>query len=412
MTDTDLERRLRRMLTTAGEHPIDTGRGWREFQALRSRTSRNRRLSVASVALAAVAAIAIAIPLVTGGAPAVLPRTRTTGPVGGNSKTPVLVVPPGYLGAIVARIPLTGVVDVVGAGAQVWAIRDFGPVANTSYQLVRIDLRTNRVTLRVDLGHTFTTVAAGGGAVWLNTAVGQAQGQVVRIDPVTGKVKATLHLPAGQCSYVTYIAGSLWAQCDIKGPGAADFLRINPNTGRVNWQAGPIAGQTGAVAVTPQGVWYVDDNGGISGLVGAGGRVRPVTVNYPAYPVSFFYTQSMVYSEGSVWVLTNDESVAKIDPANGRVTETFGYQNYDPTSAGGLNFLAVGQGSLWFLADGYPFSGVLRVSLATGKPLGRVPGIPSSSCGEPCSQIYVTSGAVWVADQVSLIRIDPARLPS
>jgi len=117
MTDTDLERRLRRMLTTAGEHPIDTGRGWREFQALRSRTSRNRRLSVASVALAAVAAIAIAIPLVTGGAPAVLPRTRTTGPVGGNSKTPVLVVPPGYLGAIVARIPLTGVVDVVGAGA-------------------------------------------------------------------------------------------------------------------------------------------------------------------------------------------------------------------------------------------------------------------------------------------------------
>ena len=137
-----------------------------------------------------------------------------------------------------------------------------------------------------------------------------------------------------------------------------------------------------------------------------------MTVNYPAYPVSFFYTQSMVYSEGSVWVLTNDESVAKIDPANGRVTETFGYQNYDPTSAGGLNFLAVGQGSLWFLADGYPFSGVLRVSLATGKPLGRVPGIPSSSCGEPCSQIYVTSGAVWVADQVSLIRIDPARLPS
>jgi hypothetical protein len=108
-------------------------------------------------------------------------------------------------------------------------------------------------------------------------------------------------------------------------------------------------------------------------------------------------------------VLGAAEKLARIDAATGRLVGYYTYRNYDPARAGGLDYLAAGGGWLWFIDNGYPFSGVLRVSEATGEPSGGVP-IPPSSCGQvTCSQIYVTPGSVWVPTAELLIRIDPAR---
>ena len=412
MTDADLERRLTAMFSDTSQRPIDTDRAWRELRLRRSRAGHSRRRWFAATAAAvAVAVVAAAVPLLTGILSAVPSGRTEPGPGLAGKRSGVPASPGRFPGAVVARIALSGVGIVVQDGSQAWAVRDITQTGDIG-QLVRIDLRTDKVTLRVDLGpgSRSRVEAAGGGTVWLTTTHGSAQGQLVRIDPATGQVIATLHLPVGRCSYLTYSAGRLWAECAV-GRASSQFLRINPVTGRVDGRLGPVRGQFGGeIAVAPRGVWYLTGSG-ISGLVGLGASARAITVTDQAYPVSFAYAQSLVYSQGALWALTNDESVAKIDPATGRVLRIYTYASYDPADNAGLDFLAVGGGSLWFLDDGYPSSGVMRVSEATGRPLGEVT-VPAGACGQPCSQIYVYGNAVWVPTMETLLRIDPARLPS
>jgi hypothetical protein len=412
MTDTDLERRLLAMRSESLQHQIDPDRGWRDLRVRRSRDRRNRRRGLAAVAAAvAVGAVTIALPTLAGrlpAAPSAVPsavRSGTgpvTAPASGGGAAPAAIT---YPRAIAARIPLANANAVVEDRGRAWTLTQS---RTGSYQLVRIDLRTNKVSLRVSVGPNVGDLTAGGGTVWLGTTLGRAQGQVLRINPATGGVIATLHLPAGRCPMVAYSAGQLWATCS--GGGGTDLLRINPATGRVDGRAGPVRGPIVPVIIGPEGMWYVTGSR-ISGLVGLGSRARVITVGGSALPSGLApAVGSVVFDQGALWAFTADESVAKIDPATGRIVRVYPYSSYDPQFLNGQDFfLGVGQSSLWFLDVGLPSSGVLRVSLATGRPLGWVPRL--DSCNEPCSQIYVTQSAVWVSTLDTLVRIDPARLP-
>ena len=404
MTSAALERRLQELLPPVLDHQVDTDRGWREFEALRSRTSRNRG-ALTAAALAAIAAIA-AIGALSGGPTGV---TRATTPPNRSGSGPAAVRT--FPRAMAASIPVSGVTDMVQDGTQVWAVSAPTQTGATAYHLVGIDLRADKITLRVDVGPAPRAVAAGGGAVWLTTAQGSAGGQVVRIDPATGKIIATLHLAAGRCDYVTFSGGRLWAQCG-SGRSNSVLLRINPVTGQVQRRLGPVRGPVGQSLVAPSGAWYLTGYSGISEKIGAGGRAHAfASLDSATTPAGFAYAQSLVYGQGSLWTLTSGERVAKINPDTGHIERLYTAASYDPAGAGGLNVLAVGQGSLWFLDDGYPFSGVLRVSMATGRPLGGVT-IPIGACGSsPCSQIYDIGGNVWVPTMTTLLEIDPARLP-
>jgi hypothetical protein len=426
---------------------IDVGRAWREFDRRRGVVSRNRRIGLGS-AVAVVAAVAglVVYPALTGGLAHQAPpnpggpagfRPAGRGAGGGGGKAGNQPTPPrAYETAIVARIPLSNVVSVVGDATQTWVLRvaagagasgGFSPAAipvpgaaptvGQDYQLVRIDPSTSKVMLRLNLGPGPRTVAVGGGTVWLTTPYGQARGQLVRIDPATGNTIMTLHLPVRRCTYVGYTAGlglrtgRLVANCYRNRPTATDFLRINPVSGQVDWRAGSLAGQIGEVAVAPHSVWYVDNFVRIGALVDADGWTTGVTTDDPAYHGSDTQTQSLVYGAGWIWALGNDQSVARIDPVTGAVTRIYTGQSYDPLGYGGPNVLTVGNSSLWFLDDGYPFSGVLQVSPASGAATSRVP-IPPGACGQqPCTQLYSTPGSIWVPTQNQLLRIDTAKLP-
>jgi len=410
------ERRLRALLPQASEHAVDTGRAWRSLRQSRSRAVRRRR-RIGTAAVTAVTVSAVLVPVLTGawpagGQPGRAPHPQVSlEPVLGAGNLPAPYRR--YDRAIVARIPVGRgeVISLAKDGQAMWAVIGFSPNSNPYFQLARIDLGTGKVTLRTRLGQQPAVLAVADGVIWMTNPAGQARGrQIARMDPATGRVADVLHLDAGPCGYLTVSLGQLWAECG-SGQWNTVFLRLSPVTGQVLERLGPVRGPIGnQIAITPQGVWYYTNYSGLSGILREGARAHVVTAQDPRYPVGFAFTRSLVYSQGALWVLTGDESVAKVDPATGRVLRFFTYRNYDTGRQGGLDFLTAGQGSLWFLDDGYPFSGVLRVAMATGKPLGGV-SIKPGACGEPCWQVYDTGGAIWVPTIGTLLRIDPGRMP-
>jgi hypothetical protein len=411
MIDTDLERRLAelRRLDETGL-TLDIGRAWRDLTLLRHRDTgrRRRRRAVGAAVLAAAAVAAIlAGPVLARGPHSTAPG-HTVGPSGSST--------PSFPGAVVARIPVSGVHNLTESGSYAWVLAQAS--VSGEQQLVRISLATNNVTLRIPLGiDQDATVAAGNGGVWVTTRYGQARGQILRLDPATGRVVSTLHLPAGPCTNLAYSSGGIWTTCAVTR-GTSRVLLLSPATGKPIWSAGPVPRFNDSLAETPDSFWYIGSTT-IKGLVRDGSGVRTLTVRDPSYPVGFGDdTDTLVYAAGYLWALTTDESVAKINPATGTVMRIYTYRTYDPRYRQGLNFLAVGHRSLWFLDDGplnvraRPRFGVLRVSMSTGLPVGVVPAWWQNACGEPCFQIDSTPSSIWVPTSGQLIRIDPALLPA
>lgn len=399
MTDTELEQRLTAFLRAESSRVIDTESAWHQLQRRRQAHRRRSRWLAAAGTAAAVIAAGVLPALISPHA-----GSRPAASHGGSrpaSPRPVRT----YSRAVVARIPVDGAGAVVAAGGVVWV------EAGRPARIVQIDARTNMIlrTLTLPaLAQPDGAIAAGGGAFWLTTTAGQASGQVLRLDPATGRVVATLRLPVpGRCVGLEFGGGSLWAQCPT-GSGRTEFVQIDPATDRVTDQLGPVPGQPAEAAAAPQSLWY-QTGSGISGFIRGGRGWRPVTVNDSAYPVAM-QPDSLVYGAGAIWAMTEDESIAKIDPATGRIAAILTYRDYDPAYQDALGFLAIGAHSLWLLS----YNGaVLRVSSLTARPLGWVSTL--GSCGgqtlpEPCATYYA-QGSLWVPTASALLRIDPARMP-
>jgi len=388
---------------------VDADRGWREFEALRARrTAATRRNIKALIAVAAVVAVAVAYPLLAS-------RRHASQPA-----PPQLVnlPPPNNPHAVVARLNLSGVISVAGTSTQAWAIRQIPrsiiieqPAAASTYQLAAIDLGTNDVTYRLNLGRRPRAIAAGAGRVWMTTPAGQEGGQIERIDPASGRVVQTLHLRAGSCSQLSFNSGRLYAACTA-WPAGTGIWAINPVTGRAVLLGSPVRGFVVSLVAAPSAVWYERNYADVSGRARVSGR--SIAVQRAKYVRSLAApgTGGLAYDAGSIWALGSRERLTRIDELTGKVLDTFNYQNFDTSPAGGLDFFTAAEGWLWFLDNGYPFSGVLRVSEDTGQPVGGI-WIPPNSCGaRSCSLIFSTPGSIWVPTTNLLVRISPAAMPT
>jgi streptogramin lyase len=275
---------------------------------------------------------------------------------------------------------------------QIWVMTYDGHVS-------RVDPRSNKVTLRKHLTG-LTDMAVGTGAVWALVGRNASRGHLLKLDPVTGRVLASFTMPR-RCRAISFGGGQLWVLC---GGQLARFLRIDPSTGHVLARSGPVA-NVGNMAATADGIWFGTGNTGVMGYVGTGSKVTWIGASHRA---DLAFTASLVYANGSLWAFDSGENVARISPVTGRIIKIYSAARYDPQDNLSLNFFAVDRNSIWFLrADGYETTAVLRVSLATGRRIGRVSGV--GSCGEPCWQIYVAQGSAWVPTQTQLVRISPGR---
>ncbi|HET7014252.1 MAG TPA: hypothetical protein VFI65_10090 [Streptosporangiaceae bacterium] len=388
MSGIDFERRLEELLAGYVDQPLETGAAWRRFVARRrvAGVERARRL-VAVSAAGAVAVAAVVLPNVwrhAGGDHGSAQSSAGRGlAISGRIAIPGRVHGPGD----------TGIVDAVaGVRGQVW-------VATYDGVLARIDPRGDRVTLRKHWDG-LTALAAGAGAVWVlvtEPTPGITTGRLLKLDPSTGRVTARVDL-VPSCQAISFGGGQLWAACSGES-GGTHFKRFDPSTLRVLAHGGP-AYSVSALAATPQGVWYVGHSG-VSGFVGTGSR--PTWVN-ASDQAGLADTNSLVYANGWVWAFDGGENVARISPVTGRITKVYSAGRFDPYDDLSLDFFAVDRDSIWFLRDvGHRGTAVLRVSLATGRPVGRVSGV--GSCGEPCWQIYLAQGSAWVPTQTHLTRI-------
>jgi len=403
MNDTGFEQELRAALRAESDRRIDVDRAWSRFQRRRLASRRGRRLTAAAVAAAAVVAVLV---------PAAIAGLGGTGasPSGRPAARPAPTLAAGD--AVVARIPVADVISLASYGNDVWALTG-------TRELVRIDARTNVVTLRVPVAGLAddTTVVAGGGALWLDGLGSSGHARLLRIDPATGAIRARTSLPAG-CGQAAYGLGHVWILCN--GTGTVRVLRIDPATARVDARTPALPGPAFSLVAGSEGIWYSADAGPArldpSGTHLTGAKItgpKYLNVHSPDY-IGPLGAAQLVLGEAPCgrWranVSGRPESIAAINPATGRITRAFTYPEVADTKYDfwGLN-ATVGQGSIWVLAP-LGHNEVVRVSMTTGRPLSIV--YPGGSCSQYCTQIYDAAGAVWEPTSQQIMRIDPARMP-
>jgi hypothetical protein len=394
---------LRAALQNESDRRIDVNRAWDRFQRRRPQASKRRRRLIAVVATAAVVAgvsVSAAVVRLDG---------RVSSPSSGG---PAAVTP--ARDAVAARIPVADVTSMTADGSDVWALTG-------SHELVRIDARTNAVTLRVRVAGVANSspVVAGGGALWLDGAAPGGHARLLKVDPGTGSISAQTTLPAG-CSQAAYGLDHVWVLCNAAN--TAKVLRVDPATAQVDAQTGVlpggpvytfVAGSEGVWIVTNAGLRQVDPSGTrLTGLT-VTGSAKYLSVHSPDY-IGPLGASELALGDGAVWALFGNvsgrpESVAEINPVTGRITVAFTYPEVADTSNDfwDLN-AAFGSGSIWMLA---PLGGneVVRISTTSGNPLSRV--YPGGSCSPYCMQVYAIAGAVWEPTAQQIIRINPAVMP-
>ena len=352
-----------------------------------------------AIGAAAVAVIAVTVFLVSRPHAGPQAPPHSPGPSPGRGQL-ALPAARGYPDAITARVPVRNVISMASTGNGVWAL-------TLSGELVRISARTNRVTLSVHVPGAGVggQLAAGGRTLWLDTCrASSGRVRLLGIDPATGRVRSRVAVP-GSCGSIAYGLGHLWVVSGARN--GIRILRISPSTRRVDARTGIIHSLVYSFVAGPEGVWY-STGSSIRQVAPSGNRLTGVTVNDSSYPFTLLDAE-LALGYGEVWALSGNEDIAMIDPATGGIAAIVSYRSFDPTYAfTGGPFIKVGQGSLWLLAD-LAHTQVLRVSMFTGQPLGRISIV--GSCGQPCSQIYDAAGAVWVPSGREIVRIDPARLP-
>jgi outer membrane protein assembly factor BamB len=132
--------------------------------------------------------------------------------------------------------------NVAVGGDSVWVVQDFGQ------EVIRFDARTGKAAARFEIrgdpsGANADGVVYAARSLWLGRDNG-----VVRVDPRTGRV---LHRYAAPSRYVLFADGAIWAG----DPGSGRIWKIDPATNRVV-QHQKLHGWLSDLAVGGGSVWH------------------------------------------------------------------------------------------------------------------------------------------------------------
>jgi streptogramin lyase len=339
----------------------------------RSRAQQRRRSrQTAAVVLAALAGLVAAAVLV-----ARAPR----------QPEPV-APPPRPLGRVAATIALPGATSprVVGvADGVVWV--DGGNA--TAY---RVDPQSNRVTgvLRLPAGSRLAAVTEG--SLWL---ADEAAGTISRADPTTARTLQTVTIGS-----VSGGPNPLQEGFRLAVDGEVVWVaRLHTDVVRIDW---PRATITSRFTIGPPGASWYDLIAAAGGVALTHGQERDAAQLDPrtatATPIGLDGAPTgAACGAGACWISVDNATLARIDPASGRVTATVRLDGQHLPGA-----VAVGEGAVWVLAGGL----LQRIDPASNRLVHALQAGPE---GVDSGRLATGAGAVWASDATArtLTRIDP-----
>lgn len=235
----------------------------------------------------------------------------------------------------------------------------------------------------------------GFGSIWL-LAADSEEPSMLRLDPATNEIIATVPIPGRGCQGFTASDDALWACVD---DGA---VRIDPATnaivGEVDFASGSVASR---LAFGDGSVWAIGaEDGAPNELV----RIDPAAMTAAAIPLGHGVA-TLAYGFDAVWLTApQDGMILRVDPATEQVTE-------HATGLSRPQTVVIGPDSLWVTLFGAEEVApeeptVVRIDPADGSVLAE---IATGAASENLGGLWATDDAVWVrAPGAFLTRIDPA----
>jgi hypothetical protein len=306
-----------------------------------------------------------------------------------------------------AATPPTAVVATIAVGAEpsqvtvaagaVWVgVWDTG-------MLVRVDPATNRVAARIRVGRpqeSPVAVAATAGAVWV---VDFGDAQVLRVDPTTNRVVARIPVRGGAGGIGTG-AGAVWVTSGEGGDQHHGWVQqIDPTHNRVVATTAVPSGLLWDIAVDGPSVWVGSELGGLWRIDADTSRVTTIRQPGGAPEGGAGGVGHLAAGAGAVWV-ASDGQLQRRDARSGRVVATIPWADGSVAARG-----AVAAGGVWFSSG----QGLARFDVTANRLVATVPAASTAGTATLADITGVAggAGAVWVLNDQSLLRIDPARVP-
>jgi ABC-type transport system substrate-binding protein/streptogramin lyase len=280
-----------------------------------------------------------------------------------------------------SRRLLAGVALVAAAAAAISGLlvtrgghRSPEPVANQAVLSLEpdglnlIDAKTRKVVGRTGFGRTVWDIAFAGGSAWV--LLGDEE-RIARVDLASHRVERILKIPGGHGARLAAGGGAIWVT-ENTGRGV---VRIDSQTGRVALPLHVSGGAGEGIAYGAGSLWLARGSD-VARVDPRNGRVLQT------FPVGGAATW-VVFGDGTVWAASSGNGVVtKIDPVENRITAR-------QKLHGWISDLAVGGGFVWvpIVPDGTVFK-LNEADLSVQASLTSGPGPERISFG---------GGILWIA---------------
>lgn len=262
---------------------------------------------------------------------------------------------------------------------------------------------------KLHVGVNASFVRAGGGSLWVSDPV---MGQLVRVDPAAGKVKARRAV-SGYPFGIAYGGGSVWVGSRFGARVTRFSVKTNKRQARIKVGSAPYA-----LAFGKSAVWVTNEGSGTVSRIAPRRNKVVKTIRVGGQP------NGIAFAFGKVWVADYGRGrLIRIDPARNKVTgridipkadwitpsadslwissETGSIYRVDPASLAVRAVVSVGANPLastWFRGElwvpNIDSNTVSVVSPATNTARLTIPVGPSPIA------VASAAGAVWVSSQL------------
>jgi YVTN family beta-propeller protein len=264
--------------------------------------------------------------------------------------------------------------------------RSGAAVASQKDRVVRIDPATRRITASIPLGSSPAGIVIAEGSVWVANS---GANTVSRIDPVSNKVTGTIPVGKGP-SGLAFDNGSIWVVNGL----TSSVSEIDPGTNRV---VATIEEEEGVATIAAgDGVLLLGTKMTSATLpprtpallVGEGSMETIATAQVPGICPAF-----VSIDEGVGWAGSSAGTLLRLDPTTGNVTRRADLGS--PVSG-----LTAGDDAIWTGTDGLPAQvrSIDPESLAVSAPIPV--GTTQNRSGASCDPIFIATGGqfVWVTN--------------